>query len=511
MPASATLSPLVVEQRHDGADAERPAEQVDQRLLGDALALGVAAPIRSKLAGRAAQRAGPSQAPVELDRAPGPAPASSCVAWMARSSACCSAVSSCRRLISFSVASRRRRRMTSWPCTALMADSTLVLAVFSSRAERSPKRSRSTARRWRSASLTAWSSWRPGVQGCGESWRLRARSAATFGRPVLQFASSLVEGLVQRRLQSFEPGRPAPPGEDVVDRGNSSAGVSARALASPVQAAKALAGLSSGATATCGTPSAQASAIIAPLSATTALAPATAAARSTGLVTRSGSLGRLGVPGPVLGLVTALLGLGPARLEDRLDHGVLRGERAGRQPDDLGRTVVSGPFGKPMKGQLEVCPGCEAGRRLVEQAPLDEHVVPGQALDHPEVGETSLESRGGAGGGQPAAPARALRTAARRSSAAPGPRAPLELWRPPRCRPRPGVARPLHRPRWGYLTQRKCPHRWSPRPAQSKVRLMAAGSPVNPGSAQDTNVPWTNTGREPGAARAELRPEQQAG
>ena len=46
------------------------------------------------------------------------------------SSACWRAVSSCRRFISFSVCSRRRRTITSWPCTALMADSTVVLAVF---------------------------------------------------------------------------------------------------------------------------------------------------------------------------------------------------------------------------------------------------------------------------------------------------------------------------------------------------------------------------------------------
>ena len=48
-----------------------------------------------------------------------------------------------------------------------------------------------------------------------------------------------------------------------------------------------------------------------------------------------------------------------------------------------------------MKGELEVRAGCEAGRWLLEEAPLDKDVPPGQALDHPEVGETSLERGAG--------------------------------------------------------------------------------------------------------------------
>src|SRR5271155_4191490 len=48
-----------------------------------------------------------------------------------------------------------------------------------------------------------------------------------------------------------------------------------------------------------------------------------------------------------------------------------------------------------MKGELEVRPGCEAARWLLEEAPLHKYVAPGQALNHPEVGETSVQRGAG--------------------------------------------------------------------------------------------------------------------
>ena len=335
------LALRVVQQRHYSADAERPDSRSTSACSGTtprrprqyghgARAVGAAPtnqlralasvrPDRPGQTGGARSACRPRRRPYQA-RA-GASARIVMLAWMARSSACCSAVSSWRRFISFSVASRRRRRMTSWPCTALMADSTLVLAALLQKggalAEAKALHGEALAKRLVD-SLE--------LQGAGVQGRLQTLDlppvTCQFGCPFLQITSSLVEGLVQCRLQSFEPGGPTPAGENVVDRGNQCSRVLQGRSHRRSRRRKRWPGSlrrprpHGGCRAPRPVPS---SAAVRPRH----LAPPTAAAKSTGLATRSGSLAPVGVASPVFGLVTAFLGLSPPCLQDRLAPRVL--------------------------------------------------------------------------------------------------------------------------------------------------------------------------------------------